>query len=103
MEKRGAVGVQQRLALLKAAMASNKPRAVYSANPVTGEMFNRESGLPVPGPGHVKLLLDHPDKAAEFNLKFGPGAAEEVLAQYGVKKEVIEQLGLLGRVASQIP
>jgi hypothetical protein len=43
-------GTQQsltsRLNLLKAEMAANKPRSVYSANPVTGEMFSRDSGRP---------------------------------------------------------
>lgn len=80
-------GTQQsltsRLNLLKAEMAANKPRSVYSANPVTGEMYSRDSGRPVPGPSHIRLLLTNPDKAAEFDLKFGPGSAEEILGSYG--------------------
>src|SRR3990167_8661691 len=34
---------------------------------------------PQPNSKHIKYLMDNPGSAAQFNFKFGPGAAEELL------------------------
>lgn len=67
--------------LLKLAQGAEKPR--YTSNSVTGETFDRYTGYAKPGAAHIGALLANPDRAAEFDQKFGPGAAEEALATFG--------------------
>lgn len=62
--------------------ARQRPTAEWTSNP-DGVIFNKRTGFPKPGAGHIELLLKNPNRAREFDIKFGPGAAAEVLAQYG--------------------
>lgn len=72
-------GVQTRLSALKELKPASG--AEYSATP-TGTIFNRRTGFPMPQPGHVNALLANPAMARDFDIKFGPGAAREILARY---------------------
>lgn len=62
------------------------PTADIGANPITGELYNKRTGFLVPGSGEIGILLQDPSPEAigEFNSEYGPGAAETILAQYGV-------------------
>lgn len=59
-----------------------EPSDSYSATP-TGVIFNKRTGYPMPAPAHVNALLGNPGMARDFDIKFGPGAAKEVLSRYG--------------------
>lgn len=70
VELRGAMG------LFKA------PAAEYTATPM-GVVFNKRTGFEKPGASHVNALLANPNMARDFDIKFGPGAAQEVFKLYG--------------------
>jgi hypothetical protein len=59
-----------------------RPSGSYSATP-TGVIFNRGTGYPMPTASHINALLANPGMARDFDIKFGPGAAEQALANFG--------------------
>lgn len=67
-----------------AVKAAKPPTSHVSANPLTGEMYNTATGFPVPNPLQITALLNNPVAwRAEFDRKFGPGAADRIIQQYG--------------------
>lgn len=58
------------------------PRDRIQMDPIRGVPINVDTGFEVPNAGHVNGLLQNPTRTAEFDMKFGPGAAQKVLAQY---------------------
>ena len=70
--------LEQERALAK----ETRDRAEFSATQ-DGTIFNKYTGYPMPQPSHVNALLQNPQMARDFNIKFGPGAAEQVFARYG--------------------
>lgn len=79
--ERGAL--TDRLSALQTLAKLEQPKAEYTANENTGEVFNRYTGYSKPNSSHVSALLANPERAREFDIKFGPGAAAEVLDRYG--------------------
>ena len=72
--------IKSRIDLIKAARSTN---GMQVASDPMGNRFNTKTGFDVPGPAHIKALLANPQYAREFDLKFGPGAAARVFADYG--------------------
>lgn len=68
-------------------MAATKPATGAGdwSSTATGVVFNKRTGFPKPQAAHVNALLANPSKVREFNVKFGPGAGEEILQIYGQK------------------
>ena len=70
---------------MELAKALAKPPTSDWSSTSTGVVFNQRTGFPKPQAAHVNALLANPSKTREFDIKFGPGAAEEVLRMYGQK------------------
>lgn len=73
--------LKARADLLKIAQQAGKTS--YSANAGTGEVFDTRTGFPKPRPEHIAALLQNPNKARDYDIKFGPGAAARDLEQFG--------------------
>lgn len=75
---------KESLAALKPLVSLYKPQsASYQANAATGEIFNTKTGRVLPQASHIAALIANPEKADQFDMKFWPGAAAEILASYG--------------------
>lgn len=59
-----------------------QPQTEYSST-ATGVIFNKRTGFAMPSASHVQALLQNPGAARDFDIKFGPGSAKEVLTRYG--------------------
>ena len=62
-------------------LAAPKSRRVTAD--ATGKRFYTDTGYDVPSPAHIAALMEHPERKADFDQKFGLGAADEILAQNG--------------------
>lgn len=70
------------LDMLKTYGVLNKPAtSEWSATP-EGVIFNKRTGFEKPRAEHVNALLRNPSMAQDFDIKFGPGAAAEILQRY---------------------
>lgn len=82
---------------MKAAALGTKQADEYTANPITGELYNKRTGLPqspqvaAPSAGSVanaiqpkdtdiQLLQANPQMADAFDQKFGKGASQKILS-----------------------
>lgn len=83
LEKGLSAADRQYMAALKAAQPA---KTHVSVNPVTGEPYDTSTGFVAPNAQQVGALLANPAMAAEFDKKFGPGAAARVMQMYGGRR-----------------
>jgi len=80
----------QQLALLKTmAQYGKQPRRRTGFNPITGDLQDMDTGEPIAGTSgptaaHIAALRQHPERADEFDVKFGTGMAARILGAGGL-------------------